>query len=117
MQGWGSNLKVWTSSSRRSTQPRVAVWGWGSRSAAPLSKIIMAGYGQHRMMAREPRFRFPFPANPSASWGPTVLTPFGCLRWRLRRTYEESVKVMQSFVSVVDDDESVRESLPDLLRE
>src|SRR5262245_24743423 len=35
----------------------------------------------------------------------------------MRRTHEESMKVNHSLVSVVDDDESVRESLPDLLRE
>src|ERR1700737_285117 len=34
----------------------------------------------------------------------------------MRSTYEESAMV-RSLVSVVDDDESVRESLPDLLRE
>jgi len=35
----------------------------------------------------------------------------------MRRTHEESMTVNHSLVSVVDDDESVRESLPDLLRE
>jgi len=35
----------------------------------------------------------------------------------MRRTHEDYVKVIRSVVSVVDDDESVRESLPDLLRE
>src|SRR5438093_7535153 len=35
----------------------------------------------------------------------------------MRSTDEEFVMVIRSLVSVVDDDESVRESLPDLLRE
>jgi FixJ family two-component response regulator len=35
----------------------------------------------------------------------------------IRYHYEEFVMVIRSLVSVVDDDESVRESLPDLLRE
>src|SRR5216683_896552 len=34
-----------------------------------------------------------------------------------RTSCEESVTVVRSLVSVVDDDESVREALPDLLRE
>ena len=37
--------------------------------------------------------------------------------WQMRSTDEEFVMVIRSLVSVVDDDESVRESLPDLLRE
>src|ERR1700759_1365995 len=36
---------------------------------------------------------------------------------RYATRYEESVITKRSLVSVVDDDESVRESLPDLLRE
>jgi len=42
-----------------------------------------------------------------------VLTPLGRLPGRRR---EEFLMVKRSLVSVVDDDESVRESLPDLLR-
>jgi CheY-like chemotaxis protein len=38
-------------------------------------------------------------------------------RLRPRETHEEVVRIKRSLVSVVDDDESVRESLPDLLRE
>jgi FixJ family two-component response regulator len=37
--------------------------------------------------------------------------------WLWVRTHEKSMTVTQSLVSVVDDDESVRESLPDLLKE
>jgi FixJ family two-component response regulator len=44
------------------------------------------------------------------------LTPFERQPRRVR-SHEESVMVGRSLVSVVDDDESVRESLPDLLRE
>ena len=42
-----------------------------------------------------------------------VLSPIGRLP---RRRREDSLMVKRSLVSVVDDDESVRESLPDLLR-
>src|ERR1700709_74956 len=49
------------------------------------------------------RVRFPFPGIQNAR--PT------------RPPYEELVMVQRSLVSVVDDDESVRESLPDLLRQ
>ena len=49
-----------TDSSKRSTPPRVTVWESAFPSVAPLSRVIMAVCGQHRMMVREPRFRFPF---------------------------------------------------------
>ena len=40
-----------------------------------------------------------------------------CLNLRLRARHKKSMTVMHSLVAVVDDDESVRESLPDLLKE
>ena len=76
----------------------------------------MAVYGRRRMTVREPRFHFPFPAYPKVqtqatrqSWTPLVTDA--------QQRHEESVMAKRSLVSVVDDDESVRESLPDLLRE
>ena len=60
MRGWVSNPKRWTNSSKRSTQPRMAVWGSDYPSVAPLSRAIMAVYGQHRTRVREPRFHFLF---------------------------------------------------------
>src|SRR5258708_14585345 len=61
----------------------------------------MAVFGRNRTTVRAPLFRFPF------------------LRGREvhRMRDEEPQMVPTSLVSVVDDDESVRESLPDLLRE
>src|SRR6267378_6067514 len=61
----------------------------------------MAVFGRNRTTVRAPLFRFPF------------------LRGREvhRMRDEEPRMIPSSLVSVVDDDESVRESLPDLLRE
>src|SRR5712675_235314 len=61
----------------------------------------MAVFGRNRTTVQAPLFRFPF------------------LRGREvhRMRDEEPRMIPSSLVSVVDDDESVRESLPDLLRE
>src|ERR1700751_921584 len=61
----------------------------------------MAVFGRNRTTVRAPLFRFPF------------------LRGKeVHRMRDEEPRMIQSsLVSVVDDDESVRESLPDLLRE
>src|SRR5476649_1616336 len=61
----------------------------------------MAVFGRNRTTVRAPLFRFPF------------------LRGReVRRMRDEEPRMTpSSLVSVVDDDESVRESLPDLLKE
>src|ERR1700724_3586817 len=61
----------------------------------------MAVFGRDRTTVQAPLFRFPF------------------LRGREvhRMRVEEPRMISRSLVSVVDDDESVRESLPDLLRE
>src|SRR5438132_12370751 len=117
MRGWVSNLKVWTSSSTRSTPRRVAVWGSGSPSVAPLSRVIRAVSGPHRMMVREPRLHFSSPQTRGCdgrpqSWRHADACGDGC-----GADHEGFVMVIRSLVSVVDDDESVRESLPDLLRE
>ena len=63
--GWVSTRKVRTDFSTRSTPPRVTAWESACPSVAPLSKVIMAVYGQHRMMVREPRFHSLFRADPS----------------------------------------------------
>src|ERR1700704_6139763 len=68
-------------------------------------------------MVQEPRFPFLFLAYSRLSRAPGMLTLLGRSLWPIRNTYEEFVMAMRSLVSVVDDDESVRESLPDLLRE
>jgi FixJ family two-component response regulator len=67
------------------------------------------------MTALERRFHSRFPADPR-------LTDIakGLVRMQSRsdrQPHEESVIPLRPLVSVVDDDESVRESLPDLLRE
>ena len=49
-----------SSSSKRSTPPRAAAWGSACPSVAPSSRAIMAVCGPRRMMARAPRFHFPF---------------------------------------------------------
>src|SRR5262249_60186 len=69
-------------------------------SAAPSSRDIGEAFGPDRMMDQELHFHLPFR---------------GYLRSRRRR--EEYTMMNRLLVSIVDDDESVRESLPDLLRE
>src|SRR6266478_6025846 len=69
------------------------------------------------MMVRELRSHFLFLGDPAARPAPTVIVTCGRLLWPIRILHKKSMKVTRSLVSVVDDDESVRESLPDLLRE
>src|SRR6266404_668907 len=68
-----------------------------------------------RWTAAKSRLHSPFLADPR------VLTAAeasrGIRRRQPRRVRQEIMKVTRSLVSVVDDDESVRESLPDLLKE
>src|SRR5262249_17431950 len=63
-------------------------------------------------------FSFSIPRRPEGATGAHTLgaiqTPAAA---KCAAPHEESVMVERSLVSVVDDDESVRESLPDLLRE
>src|SRR5262252_8491786 len=78
-----------------------------------------------------PRFRFRFPATPRTA---TPSRPSPRRDWRQRRSIPKCnrragagplmlcpryalVMITRSLVSIVDDDESVRESLPDLLRQ
>src|SRR5262249_7620939 len=74
----------------------------GSPSVAPSSRDMVAISGRRRMTVPVPPSRFPFPAVRRA--------------FRTRRRDEALMADRRSLVSVVDDDESVRESLPDLLQ-
>ncbi len=67
----------------------------------------MAVYGQSRMRVREQHSRFLFLA---------AANVFGHLQRRCGALRGESALPARPLVSVVDDDESVRESLPDLLK-
>jgi FixJ family two-component response regulator len=68
------------------------------------------------MMVREPRFHFLSLDDPRV-WRPQPWRQSDAWNGGYAARHEESVMVKRSLVSVVDDDESVRESLPDLLRE
>src|SRR5690348_1092882 len=57
MRELASTLKPWTDCSKHFTPRRMTVWEWDYPSVAPLSSVIMAVCGQHRMMVREPRSR------------------------------------------------------------
>src|SRR5258708_1720547 len=103
MSALASSPTSWTSSFKPSSPPRAGEWASDCPSAVPSSKSMAVVYGVNRMTAPAPRSRFPFPAIHNAP--------------RTRHPYEELVMVQRSLVSVVDDDESVRESLPDLLRQ
>src|ERR1051326_6613969 len=92
--------KPWTDFFKLFTQPRTTAWESDSPSAVPSSSAIMAVFGRNRTRVRAPLFRFAF------------------LRSEVHRMRDEEPRMVpSSLVSVVDDDESVRESLPDLLRE
>src|SRR6266550_1041242 len=103
MSASDSSPTWWTRSFRPSTPPRVVAWASDSPSAVRSSKSMVVACGVNRMTGPAPRSLFPFPAIPPEQ--------------RTRPAYEEFVMVQRSLVSVVDDDESVRESLPDLLRQ
>src|SRR5579872_849922 len=91
--------KLWTDFFNLFIQPKTTAWGSDFPSVVLSSSAIMAVFGQNRTTVLAPPFRFPF-------------------RYREvhRMRDEEPRMIPRSLVSVVDDDESVRESLPDLLR-
>src|SRR5438034_4286405 len=101
---WGSAWRPtsWTSSSKPSTPLRAVAWASDCPSAVPSSKSTVVVCGLNRTTGPAPRLLFPFPRSRAHSGR----------GWRR----EEFVMVQRSLVSVVDDDQSVRESLPDLLR-
>src|SRR5467141_2219278 len=68
------------------------------------------------MMVREPRFPFPFLECPRLRRPPTGPAPIRRQPKGRRERHEEFVMAVRTLVTVIDDDESVRESLPYLLR-
>src|SRR6267154_2544535 len=68
------------------------------------------------MMVREPRFPFPFLECPGLRRPPTGPAPIRRQPEGRRERHEEFVMAVRALVTVIDDDESVRESLPELLR-
>src|SRR5579863_5695947 len=86
--------KLWTDCFKLFIPPRTTAWESDFPSAVPSSSAIMAAFGRSRTTDRAPLFHFPF------------------LRGREvhRMRDEEPSMVRSSLVSVVDDDESVRES-------
>src|SRR5882672_5624101 len=103
MSASASSPTSWTRFFRPSTPPRAVAWASDSPSAVRSSKSMVVACGVNRMTGPAPRSLFPFPSIQHAR--------------RTRYAYEALVMVQRSLVSVVDDDESVRESLPDLLRQ
>jgi FixJ family two-component response regulator len=69
------------------------------------------------MMCQEPHFGFLFLANLKECRTPANMETFERLLLKSAASREESLMVERLLVSIVDDDESVRESLPDLIRE
>src|SRR5438094_7340248 len=64
MRGSDWTLKPWINYSKPSTKRRMTVWESDYRFVVRLSKNIVALFGQHRMMVREPPFHFLFLAEP-----------------------------------------------------
>src|SRR5215207_11029713 len=98
-----SIARAWTSCSMPFTRRKATVWVSDSPSAAPSLRDITVVSGQNPMTDTVSRSRFPFLAGQRPS--------------RPQHRNEALMMGKRSLVSVVDDDESVRESLPDLLRQ
>ncbi len=81
------------------------------------SSLITGEYAEYRRMGREPCFHFLFLANLEERRMPADLATFKRLLPESAASHEEHLIVERSLVSIVDDDESARESLPDLIRE
>jgi CheY-like chemotaxis protein len=81
------------------------------------ASFIAGEYGQHRMMGQEPHFHFLFLANLKERRMPPDLATFKRPLPKSAASHKEDKMVERSLVSIVDDDESVRESLPDLIGE
>src|SRR5262250_2034782 len=103
MPAWASPPRVWTSCLTPSTRRKPTAWASGSPSVAPSSRDMVAVSGRRRMTVPVPPSRFPFPVAQRA--------------FQTRHRDEALMMSKRSLVSIVDDDESVRESLPDLLKE
>src|SRR5580698_4701224 len=114
MWAWASSLKPWVNSSKRSIRSKVTVWELAYPSVVPLSRVIRVGFGRRRMTVWERRFHFPYQKFRRVT---PILTCSTSREYRLRRARggrrRDVAMVEPSLVSVVDDDESVRESLPD----
>src|SRR5271166_2572317 len=110
MLGSVLNLKLGIDSLKHFTPLRMTAWELDCPSVAPSSRVIMAACGRRPTMVQERRFHSQSLDCPRVWLVSAVLTPGGRLPGRRR---EESVMAKRSLVSVVDDDESVRESLPD----
>src|SRR5712691_11026524 len=102
MPAWASTRRAWASCLTPSTQRKPTAWVSGSPSVAPSSRDIMDVSGQRETTVPGPPSPSPFPAARRA--------------FRTRHRDEALMTGKRSLVSIVDDDESVRESLPDLLR-
>jgi len=68
-------------------------------------------------MVRELRSHFLFLGDQATRPAQTLIVACGRLPEPIRMRREKSMNVTRSLLSIVDDDESVRESLPDLLKE
>ena len=77
------------------------------QSVVQLSRVIVAAYGRRRIMVRDPRFHFPFLADPSVSWATRV----GAIRTTALAEFQ------RTSVGEYKRDEAMRpEHLPHLLR-
>src|ERR1700691_4046044 len=142
MQWSVSNPRLRTGSSKPSIRQRTKVWESACQSVVPSSRLMRGVCGRQRMMVREPRFHFQYAAKLPillAATGPMVRCMPHNLSLRLNTDSNDHTLVrltaylpgahsslMESnrdresierpLVTVVDDDVSVRESLPNLLR-
>jgi len=113
--GVGLAPRPWTEFSKHSTPLRLKVWDGLSVSRS----IIERHHGRLCAAPNDVRshvFIF-YSCGPASATGARSLGVIGTPAVKDAKRVQGIVMVRRSLVSVVDDDESVRESLPDLLQE
>jgi CheY-like chemotaxis protein len=88
----------------------VTAWEWGCPSAVPLSRLIKDVCGRQRMMVRELHFLFRFLVEPIPECNRHSIQPAALL---CHGVFATTARYRPPLVAVVDDHESVRDSLWD----
>ena len=113
-----SGPTVRSGSSKLSTRPRVTAWESGCPSAAPSSRAISGRLWAASNDGPGATFSFSIPEYSGEETPcPRGRRHAGAGHQQCPECSGDFMKVTHPLVSVVDDDESVRESLPDLLKE
>ena len=145
--GVGFEPQAATDSSKPSIRRRMTAWASAYRSVVPSSRLMRGVCGRQRMMVREPHFHFQYPAKRPVWWQRKLAAAGRMVRRMphdvsstlntdsnvhtlvrltaylagahssLMESNRDRESIERPLVTVVDDDVSVRESLPNLLRQ